>query len=151
MVPQSRAACNPHHVLAASAAVSAESSVENHTGDQKTCNRSENGIHRECCIARVKRFCEEPGWYIHGEEDRNNEGKKVSKRLTNPATRVACRAAINFHWISGKVGDIEPEVIQRLIPSEPNACRRKGNHQTVKNDDSAQHIHRVEQHLYRVQ
>ena len=52
---------------------------------------------------------------------------------------------VNFHGVPREVSDVEPEVIECLIPSEPDTCRGQRNHDAVHNHRSANDIKWIHQ------
>lgn len=91
-------------------------------------------------MPRIIRQRQQPRRHVDDDEHGNDKG-------ADPPQRPAEHAGEDLLGVARKVGDIEPEIVQALVPAEPNATRAETDHQRVHDPDAAENVHRVQREL----
>ncbi len=82
----------------------------------------------------------------HGDDQQDRDG--VGKRALNHLRKLkpaGVDTVVNAAWVAGENGDVKPEIVQALIPRQPDARAGHCDHQAVEKghayDDEAQIRH----------
>ena len=85
--------------------------------------------------------------HCHHQQNWNGEGKGPLQYLAEFQTfRVG--AVVNTAWIAGENRDVKPEIVKPLIPGEPDAGARHGDHQAVEKRDPDHDECKIRSDLY---
>ena len=90
---------------------------------------------------------DDPGGDSHHEQNWNGEGKRPLQYLAE-FQAFGVDAVVDAAWIAGKNRDVKPEIVETLVPGQPDAGARHGDHQAVKKRDSDHDECEVRSHLH---
>jgi len=89
----------------------------------------------------------DPGGDSHHKQDWNRERKRPLQYLAE-FQAFGVDTVVDAARIAGENGDVKPEIVEPLIPGEPDAGARHGDHQAVEERDSDHDECEVRSHLH---